>query len=121
MNFSKSENFIGWLLVAAYLAFVVMFVAVMAMLPARAETSLGQYILEWRFVTVAGNGPVAGRTPERGSFIDAADCAAFGTLHIGRMHDWVRGLIRADWNHPVSIAFDCKPVREAQHNGKVDL
>ena len=76
---------------------------------AKAESSI-PYRLEWRFVTVISTGPTGGRTPERHRFKDMADCAAFGALHVGRMHDWVRGLIRADWNHPVEVAFDCKPV-----------
>ena len=76
---------------------------------ARAQPKDAQYALTWFFATMTRGGPVATRAPERTSFVNEADCTAFGTRMTPRMEDWVRGLMRADWDHPVGVRFACAP------------
>jgi len=65
--------------------------------------------LVWFAITTTPQGPLAFKTSEQTPFGAEADCAAFGERMMPRMHDWVRGLVRADWDHDVRVAFDCEP------------
>ena len=76
---------------------------------AQAEPNTARYELTWFFATMKRGGPVATRAPERTPFGTEADCAAFGMKMSVRMEDWVRGLVRADWDHPVGVKFACSP------------
>jgi hypothetical protein len=69
----------------------------------------GRYELTWFFVTMTRAGPIATEAPERTPFVTEANCAAFGARMTPRMEDWVRGLVRADWEHPVGVRFRCAP------------
>src|SRR5688572_32243256 len=75
----------------------------------RAQPDTSQFALTWFFATMTRGGPVATRAPERTSFGTEADCTAFGKTMTPRMEDWVRGLVRADWDHPVGVKFRCAP------------
>lgn len=59
-------------------------------------------------VTLTQQGPVMTDVQEKSRFKDQPACAAFGETMSPRMQDWVRGVIRADWDHPVSVAFRCE-------------
>lgn len=108
------DDVIGWLLYFAFNAGIGLFiwfsVTMMNTTSVKAESGSVPYKLQWKFVTITANGLGGGTTPERQQFDGMAECAAFGALHITRMEDWVRGLLRADWTHPVRVAFDCAPV-----------
>jgi hypothetical protein len=75
----------------------------------QAQPASARYELTWFFVTMTRGGPLATRAPERTPFGTEADCAAFGSRMTPRMQDWVRGLVRADWEHPVGVRFECVP------------
>ena len=68
-----------------------------------------KYELTWFFATMTRGGPFATKSSERTSFGTEADCTAFGKKMTPRMEDWVRGFVRADWNHPVGVRFACSP------------
>jgi hypothetical protein len=82
---------------------------VLSVAPARAQPDTSRFELIWFFATMTRGGPVATRAPERTSFGNESDCAAFGKRMTPRMEDWVRGLVRADWDHPVGVRFQCNP------------
>jgi hypothetical protein len=63
--------------------------------------------LVWFAITPTPQGPLAFKTPEPTPFGSKADCAAFGERMTARMQDWVRGLVRAEWDHDVRVAFAC--------------
>ena len=64
--------------------------------------------LVWIVATITAQGPVQTNVPETARFSDAAQCKAFGEHMTPRMADWVRGALRADWNHPVQVTFRCE-------------
>lgn len=94
---------------------LVCIVAVLAALGAlsafavRAQPDTSKYELIWFFATMTRGGPVATRAPERTPFGTETACTSFGKKMTPRMEDWVRGLIRADWDHPVGVRFQCSP------------
>lgn len=47
--------------------------------------------------------------PESTKFPDKEACDAFGKTMIPRMEDWIRGVLKADWNFPVAVYYACKP------------
>jgi hypothetical protein len=63
--------------------------------------------LVWFAITPTPQGPLAFKTPEPTPFGSEADCAAYGERMTARMQDWVRGLVRAEWDHDVRVAFAC--------------
>lgn len=76
---------------------------------ARGQSTGSKFELTWFFATMTKGGPVATKAPERTPFVNEADCTAFGKTMTPRMQDWVRGLVRADWDHPVGVRFACAP------------
>jgi hypothetical protein len=76
---------------------------------AEAQQNAAQWQLSWFAVLATPQGPLTLRAPEQVPFAAEADCNLFGRQMSPRMQDWVRGLVRADWDHDVRIAFRCEP------------
>jgi hypothetical protein len=65
--------------------------------------------LVWTAAALTINGPVAGEIPETPTFKDRATCVAFGERMTPRLQDYVRGLLKADWDLEVRVVFRCEP------------
>lgn len=67
-----------------------------------------KYALIWAVLTIGPQGPVGGNIPENIKFDTQAACEEFGQKMTLRMQDWVRGVLKADWDHPVRVEFKCE-------------
>jgi hypothetical protein len=81
-------------------------VALAALSAARAN-DVPSIKLIWFVVSTNEQGPVRAAINERQRFKTSSDCQDFGTEYTPRMQDWVRGVLAAEWDHPVQIAFKC--------------
>lgn len=66
-----------------------------------------KWALVWAVMTIGPQGPVGGNVPESTKFDSEKACIAFGERMAPRVQDWVRGALRAEWEHPVSVDFKC--------------
>ena len=64
--------------------------------------------LVWTAAALTINGPIAGEIPETTKFKTRAECAAFGETMTPRLQDYVRGLLKADWDLDVKVIFRCE-------------
>lgn len=64
-------------------------------------------MLVWAVATMSAQGPVATHVPETTRFETVQACQEFGVKMTPRLQDWVRGAVRADWDHEVRVAFRC--------------
>ena len=62
----------------------------------------------WIVTTLTVSGPMTVTVPETTVFNDQTACARFAEDMTGRMQDWVRGALRADWDLKVDIKFRCE-------------
>lgn len=63
--------------------------------------------LLWLVAVVTSQGQADIRTPEPREFSSVTACEAYGREMTPRMQDWVRGLMRVGWDHPVKVSFEC--------------
>lgn len=64
--------------------------------------------LVWIIATLSRYGTVSENT----RFSTPAACESFGKETAPRMEDWVRGYLRADWQLPVKVTFQCVAAKE---------
>lgn len=69
-----------------------------------------KFMLVWAVATMSAQGPVATHVPETTRFETAEACQEFGVKMTPRLQDWVRGAVRADWDHEVRVTFRCGPI-----------
>lgn len=58
------------------------------------------------FVTMQG--PTVQPVEETTKFKSAKECEAFGGEMHGRVADWVRGVLHADWDYKVKVMWKCE-------------
>lgn len=63
--------------------------------------------LVWLIATIAADGPVTGKIQELVKFETVAACEAFVKEMTPRVEDYVRGVVRGDWNHHVEVRYHC--------------
>ncbi len=68
-----------------------------------------KFVLVWLVIAIAPTGePVTGEIKDATTFDSIEQCQQFGAEHADRMGDWLRGLLRADWETPVKAQPDCR-------------
>ena len=63
--------------------------------------------LVWFVVIATADGPVAGKVPEYVTFPNKEQCQSFGEEMTPRMKDYIRGVVKGEWDQPVEVAFQC--------------
>ncbi|MBI3129406.1 MAG: hypothetical protein HYZ11_17485 [Candidatus Tectomicrobia bacterium] len=69
--------------------------------------------LTWFVITMTAAGVYNGPIPETTQFNTLAECQSFGQRMTPRLQDWVRGMLRADWDHKVQVRFECRAGQRA--------
>lgn len=86
--------------------------AVMALscLPAQGQ-AIASYKITWMVVTVHPHTgvPLQVPIPDRTKFANKDECNEFGKEFSLRAADWMRGLMRVDWDYPVLASPLCEP------------
>lgn len=68
-----------------------------------------KWALVWAVMTIGPQGPIGGNVPETTKFDSEKACEAFGKDMSPRMQDWIRGAMKAEWEHPVRVDYKCQP------------
>jgi hypothetical protein len=66
------------------------------------------HVLIWIVATFGPQGPVTQEIKDPTPTMAEKVCKEFGESHKTRMEDWVRGVLRAHWDHPVHVEYRCE-------------
>ena len=64
--------------------------------------------LVWVAIVLMNHGPTQGAIPESTKFKTEQECIEFGKTMTPRLQDWVRGMLKAEWDMPVGVSFSCE-------------
>jgi hypothetical protein len=91
-----------------YLIDALLALALLLLLATPAPAEPAGHRLTWWIVAHLPSGVRLLRSPEEFLFPDLPACEAFADAHLARVEDWTRGYLRAPWELPVTVGFECK-------------
>lgn len=63
--------------------------------------------LVWFALVMTAQGPQSLQLSENNTFETTAICEAFGEAYTPRVQDYMRGVLKADWDDNIPVRFEC--------------